>query len=133
MSSSSSSDYLAALFEFVSSHKLSGVTLFTIPIGIFLINVILNLWISYIISPNKNEAIDERNELATEVSAIYWNDRDGWSKKLIEKKREKIAALDKKIDRLQNWYMVFHFLSLFLSYGGLCTALLIAKNYHITN
>lgn len=77
--------------------------------------------------------MDERNELAVEVSAIYWNDRDGWSKKMIEKKREKIAALDKKIDRLQNWYMVFHFLSLFLSYGGLCIALLIAKNYHITN
>ncbi|KAI3861890.1 hypothetical protein MKW92_016353 [Papaver armeniacum] len=127
----SSSVYLqfTSLSEFVSSHKPPWVTLINIAMGFFLTNVLVNLWICFIISPNKYQAIDEKTELEDEVSEIKWKDRDGWSRKLIEKKNQKIAALEKKIDRLQNWYWVTHFFSMFLSYGSLLIAFQIAMNH----
>ncbi|XP_026388653.1 uncharacterized protein LOC113283562 isoform X2 [Papaver somniferum] len=99
--SSSVNLQFAVLTEFLSSHKPPWLTVVTIPIGFCLINILVNLWISYIINPNKNQAIDERTELEAQVRKIRWNE-DGWSKKMIEKKEQKIAALEKKIDRLQN-------------------------------
>lgn len=125
--SSSVNLQFAVLTEFLSSHKPPWLTVVTIPIGFCLINILVNLWISYIINPNKNQAIDERTELEAQVRKIRWNE-DGWSKKMIEKKEQKIAALEKKIDRLQNWYWVANFLSLFLSYGGMFIAFQIAMN-----
>ncbi|KAI3913019.1 hypothetical protein MKW92_040039 [Papaver armeniacum] len=125
----SSSVYLqfTSLSEFVSSHKPPWVTLINIAMGFFLTNVLVNLWIY--LSKQIPGAIDEKTELEDEVSEIKWKDRDGWSRKLIEKKNQKIAALEKKIDRLQNWYWVTHFFSMFLSYGSLLIAFQIAMNH----
>ncbi|KAI3875072.1 hypothetical protein MKW98_019645 [Papaver atlanticum] len=118
----SSSVYLqfTALSEFVSSHKPPWVTPNTLGLVFYVTNLILSLCIPFVISPNKHQARDERDELEAEVSEIKWNDRDGWSRKLIEKKKQKIAALEKKIDRLQNWYSVANFLSMFLFFGMFC-------------
>ncbi|XP_026460220.1 uncharacterized protein LOC113361055 [Papaver somniferum] len=123
----SSSVYLqfTALSEFVSSHKPPWATPNTLGLVFYAINLILSLCMPFVISPNKYQAMDERDELEAEVSEIKWNDRDGWSRKLIEKKKQKIAALEKKIVRLQNWYSVANFLSMFLFLGMFCIVLLL--------
>ncbi|KAI3861896.1 hypothetical protein MKW92_016359 [Papaver armeniacum] len=127
MASSSSVDIqFIPLLECVSSHI--PVTLGNIALGFFLCLAILSLWIVFIIIPNKSEARVERYELEAEISDIRRNDRDGWSKKLIEKKKLKIAALEKKIGMLENLYWVAHFLCMFLNFGMFCIALQVNIN-----
>ncbi|KAI3875074.1 hypothetical protein MKW98_019647 [Papaver atlanticum] len=125
-SSSSVNIEFIPLLECVSSHI--PVTLVNIMLGFFLCIIFLSLWMFFSIIPNKYEARMERHELEAEISEIRRNDRDGWSKKLIEKKKLKLAALEKKIGRLESLYWVIHFLSMFLFFGEFCIALQITIN-----
>ncbi|RZC64036.1 hypothetical protein C5167_025812 [Papaver somniferum] len=54
-------------------------------------------FIEFVSSHTPSWVIVESNELEAEILDILEHDRDGWSRKLIEKKKQKIAALDKKI------------------------------------
>ncbi|KAI3861893.1 hypothetical protein MKW92_016356 [Papaver armeniacum] len=125
-SSSSVNIEFIPLLECVSSHI--PVTLVNMMLGFFLCITILTLWMFFSIIPNKYEARMERHELEAEISEIRRNDRDGWSKKLLEKKKLKLAALEKKIGRLESLYWVIHFLSMFLFLGEFCIALQITIN-----
>ncbi|KAI3903742.1 hypothetical protein MKW92_030595 [Papaver armeniacum] len=103
-SSSSVNIEFIPLLQCVSSHI--PVTLVNMMLGFFLCITILTLWMFFSIIPNKYEARMERHELEAEISEIRRNDRDGWSKKLLEKKKLKLAALEKKIGRLESLYWV---------------------------
>ncbi|XP_026452481.1 uncharacterized protein LOC113352957 isoform X2 [Papaver somniferum] len=69
-----------------------------IQLGFFICAFIVNFGIQLVITPMKHEAVDEELELEAEVRLISCNDGDGWSKKLRDKKRQKIIALTEKID-----------------------------------
>ncbi|XP_026446215.1 uncharacterized protein LOC113346878 isoform X2 [Papaver somniferum] len=93
------------LYIVVSSHPPSWSTQDKIQLGFFVFGIILNLRNQFIIRPKKYEAEDEKYDLEAEMFKILGNDTTGWSKKLIEKKKRKIAALRKKIGTLQIWKM----------------------------
>ncbi|KAI3916229.1 hypothetical protein MKW98_004670 [Papaver atlanticum] len=103
-------------------------TLQMIQLGFFVCAFIVNFGIQLVISPMKYQAMDEELELEAEVRLISCNDRDGWSKKILDKKQQKIAALTKKIGMLESLYMVANFLTLFLCCGGSYCTLQIARN-----
>ncbi|RZC88121.1 hypothetical protein C5167_015919 [Papaver somniferum] len=86
------------LYIFVSSHPPSWSTQDKIQLGFFVFGIILNLCNQFIIRPKKYEAVDEKYDLEAEMFKILGNDTTGWSKKLVEKKKHKIAALRKKIE-----------------------------------
>ncbi|KAI3916228.1 hypothetical protein MKW98_004669 [Papaver atlanticum] len=115
------------LYIFVSSHPPSWSTQDKIQLGFFVFGIILNLCNQFIIRPKKDEAEDEKYDLEAEMFKILGNDTTGWSKKLIEKKERKIAALTKKIGTLRIWYWVTHYLSLLSSFGACLITLQIAR------
>ncbi|XP_026452480.1 uncharacterized protein LOC113352957 isoform X1 [Papaver somniferum] len=98
-----------------------------IQLGFFICAFIVNFGIQLVITPMKHEAVDEELELEAEVRLISCNDGDGWSKKLRDKKRQKIIALTEKIGMLETFYMVANFLTLFLCCGGSYCTLQIAR------
>ncbi|MCL7049717.1 hypothetical protein MKW94_006863 [Papaver nudicaule] len=103
-------------------------TLGKIQLGFFLCAFVLNLCISLIINPKKYEAFDERLELEGEVWEIRRNDRDGWSKKLVEKKKQEIAALEKKYGMLETLYGVSYHLFMLLLLGTCFINVLVQSN-----
>ncbi|KAI3875073.1 hypothetical protein MKW98_019646 [Papaver atlanticum] len=129
--SSYASDYLKFI-EFVSSHTPPWVTLSSIALGFGLCLLLLSFSMLFVFLPYRSEVRVERNELDAEILDILEHDRDGWSRKLIERKKLKIAALDKKIGTLQNVYLVIHYLSMFLSFGGMYVVLQMGMNNLIT-
>ncbi|KAI3991253.1 hypothetical protein MKX01_022474 [Papaver californicum] len=80
--------FLFIAFCMYASSIKSWSTLDKIQLGFFLCGFIVNFCIQFIINPKKYRAMDEEVELEAEVRLILHNDRDGWSKKLIDKKKQ---------------------------------------------
>ncbi|KAI3861892.1 hypothetical protein MKW92_030596 [Papaver armeniacum] len=127
--SSYASDYLQFI-EFLSSHTPSWVTLNSIALGFCLCTFLLSLSLHFVVCPYKSQMRREIIELDSEMLEIVGHDRDGWSRKLIERKRLKIAALNKKLGTIEN---VIHYLSMFLCLGGGYVCLQMGMNRLITD